>query len=49
MWNLKYGTNESTYKIEFLDTENKCVIAKGERGVSGMDWEFGLIDANSYN
>ena len=25
-----------------LDTENRLVVAQGERGGSGMDWEFGV-------
>ena len=24
------------------DVENRLVVAKGERGGSGMDWEFGV-------
>ena len=28
MWNLKYNTNEPTYKIE-TDTGNRPVVAKG--------------------
>ena len=41
MWNLKYGTNEPIYKIE-TDAQNRLVVAKGEGGESGMDWEFGV-------
>ena len=43
MWNLKYGTNEPTYKTETdSQTENPPVIfAKRARG-SGMDWEFSV-------
>ena len=26
--------------------ENRLVLAKGERGGSGMDWEWGLVDEN---
>ena len=39
MWNLKYGTNELIYKREtdLKDTEKRFVVAKGERGRSGMD------------
>ena len=25
-----------------IDVKNKLVVAKGERGGSGMDWEFGV-------
>ena len=28
MWNLKYGTNEPTYKRE-ADSENRLLVAKG--------------------
>ena len=30
------------------DIENRLVVAKGERGGSGIDREFGLVDANYY-
>ena len=47
MWNLNYGTNEPIYKIEAdSDMENKFVVAKGDGGGSGMDWE--LLDTNYY-
>ena len=26
----------------FADIENRLVVAKGERGGSGMDWDFGV-------
>ena len=43
MWNLKFGTNEPFYRRERdSKTENRLVVAKGERGVSGRDWEFGV-------
>ena len=34
MWNLKYDTNELTYKDRdrLTDTENRLVVAKGEVG-----------------
>ena len=32
--------NLSTEKI--MDLENRLVLAKGEVGGSGMDWEFGV-------
>ena len=28
--------------------ENRLVVAKGEGGGRGMDWEFGLVDTNYY-
>lgn len=37
IWNLKDGTNGPIYK-----TENRPVVAKGERGGSRMDEEFGV-------
>ena len=41
MWNLKYGTNEPTYKTETdSNIKNRFVVAKGERGGRKMDWEF---------
>ena len=46
MWNLKYGTNKSIYKAETdSDIENRPVVAKEERGGSGMDW-LGLVGAS---
>ena len=43
MWNLKYGTNEPIYRTETdSQTENRLVVAKGEGGGGGMDWEFGI-------
>ena len=43
MWNLKYDTNETIWKRNRLrDTENKLVVAKGEGGREGVDWEFGI-------
>ena len=44
MWNLKYDTNEATYKTETdSDVENnRLVVAKGKGGGSGMDGEFGV-------
>ena len=41
IWNLKYVTNEPIYRTETdSDMENRLVVAKGEGGGSGMDWEF---------
>ena len=43
MWNLKYDTNQHIYKTNRLtDTENRCVVAKGEGGWGREDWEFGI-------
>ena len=41
MWTLKYGTNLQN-RNRHTDIENRLVVAKGERGRSGMDWEFGV-------
>ena len=38
MWNLKYNTNQHIYKT--TDTENRLVVAKGEGGRGGKEWEF---------
>ena len=43
MQNLKYGTNEPIYRTEAdSDMENRLMIANGERGGCGIDWEFGV-------
>ena len=43
MWNLKYDTNEPIYKTETdSDIENRLVIANGEGGGGGKDWECGI-------
>ena len=43
MWNLKYGKNEPIYRTETdSQSKNRLVVANGERGRSGMDWEFGV-------
>ena len=43
MWNLKYDTNELIYEINRItDIENRLVVAKGERGLGEMEWEFGV-------
>ena len=42
-WNLKYSTNEPIYKLETdTDIENRLMVAKGQEGASGLDWEFGV-------
>ena len=45
MWNLKYGTDEPTYRTE-IDSQRTDLWLSRERGRSGMDREFGLVDAN---
>ena len=43
MWNLKYDTNEHIYETETdSQTEHRPVVAKGEGGGGGVDWEFGI-------
>ena len=44
MWNLKYGTNDPTYKREtdHRHGEQTCGC-QGEAGKSVMDWEFGVV------
>ena len=41
MWNLKYDTNEHTYKTktDSQTIKNRLVVAKGEAG-GGKYWEF---------
>ena len=34
--------NLSTNRNRLMDIENRLVFAKGERGVIGMDWDFGV-------
>ena len=43
MWNLKYNTNEPICETETdsKDIQNRLVVAKGEGGGGGKDWEFG--------
>jgi len=43
MWNLKYDTNEATYKTETdSDVENnRLVVAKGKGGGRGMNGDLG--------
>ena len=49
MWNLKYDTNELSYKTErrLTDTGNRLVVAKTEGGL-GKEWigSLGLAGAN---
>ena len=42
MGNLKYDTNEPILqnRNRLTDRENTLVVAKGEEGGGGMDWEF---------
>ena len=43
MWNLKYDTNEPTYKTHRItDIENSLVVANGEGVGGGMEWEAGV-------
>jgi len=43
MWNLKYVTDEPTYKTNKLtDIQNRPGVAKGEGGENGMDRVFGV-------
>ena len=50
MWNLKYGTSDPICKTETgHEHEGRLVVARGgggRGGGSGMNGEFGLIDAN---
>ena len=39
MWTLKYDTDEPTYET---DTENRLLVAKGERVGGGRGWEVGV-------
>ena len=49
MWNLKYDTNELTYKTE-IDTqrEQTCGCQGGEGVVEGWSGNSGLAEANYY-
>ena len=38
LWKLKYDTNEFIYETE-IESENRQVVAKGEGGGRGLDWE----------
>ena len=43
MWNLKYGTKILSPKQKQITNMKKTlVVAKGEEGRSGMDWELGI-------
>ena len=43
MWNLKYNTNEPICETEIEShIESRLVVAKGEEGGRGLDWEFGI-------
>ena len=45
MWNLKYATNEPSYKTERLtDIENRLVVARGKREGVGGTGSLGLVD-----
>ena len=47
MWNLKYGTDELTYKTE-TDSERTLAVDKGDNGGWGKGWteSLGLVDTN---
>ena len=50
MWNLKYGTKESIYKIETdSQTEYRLVVVKGEEEGMGWTGSLGLVGANYNN
>ena len=40
--------NLSLDRNRLLDTENRFVVAKGEIGRGGKDWEFGISRLNYY-
>ena len=43
MWNLKYDTNEHTYKTKpDSHIENRLVVS-GDGGGGGKTWEFGTV------
>ena len=50
MWNLKYGTNEPTYKTE-TDPQiwrTDLRLTKGRGGGEGWTGSLGLVNANYY-
>ena len=50
MWNLKYGTNESIYKIE-ADSQiwrTDLWLPRGREEGMGWTGSLGLVDANYY-
>ena len=48
MWNLKYGTNEPTYKNQTYRHREQAWVAKGEGEGLGWMGSLGLVDANYY-
>ena len=34
--------------VQKQNMENRLVVAEGEWGGSGMDWDFGVVDENYY-
>ena len=46
IWNLIYGTNEPFHQKENHGIGEHTCGCQGGGGGSGMDWEFGFIDAN---
>ena len=39
---VRWQTNLSTKQQQTRRHENRLVVAKGEGGENGMDWEFGV-------
>jgi len=39
---ITWGTSENFLKMSEPNTQNRLLVAKGMRGGSGMDWEFGV-------
>ena len=51
IWNIKYDTNESTYKTE-TDTsteQSDLWFPRERRGGRGMDWESGVGRCKLFN
>ena len=50
MWNLKYGTNEPTYKTETVSQTQRTDLRlpRGRGSGGGEDWEFGILRGNYY-
>ena len=45
-WNLKYDKNEVIYKTETGSQTEVLMVANGEEGGGGKDWEFGNSTCN---
>ena len=48
MWNLKYDTNELICETEEDSQREQTVVAKGEGGGGGMDWELAGANYSMY-